>query len=143
MSCAGAYATAEEFRQQWFYDFDDDPDVDVDLDALLTKSAGRIHAALQASGQCDCTLASWATDYLKELNLVTAAVMFNIPAVRLSNEQRTIFNNYLGEQLQLIRDGNLELCDGETAKQHPAFGIAQYALTDRAAATIIKNRELD
>ena len=95
---------------------------------------------MQASGQCDCTLEGWATDYLKELNMVAAVVMFNIPAVRLSEDQRTKYNEYLREQLELIRTGQLELCQGETAKAFPAFGVAELALTDRNAARIIDNR---
>jgi len=141
MSCSGAYATAEDFVTQWWYSFDlpNNADIESDLDSLLAKSAGRIHAALQASGQCDCTLASWATDYLKELNMVAAAVMFNIPAVRLSQEQRAMFNDYLREQLELIRKNEIELCQGETAKALPAFGVAEIAITDRNAARIIDN----
>lgn len=142
MSCSGAYATAAEFETQWFYDFDLASDVDAttEINALLAKAAGRIHASLQASGQCDCTLEGWATDYLKELNMVAAVVMFNIPAVRLSEDQRTKYNEYLREQLELIRTGQLELCQGETAKAFPAFGVAELALTDRNAARIIDNR---
>jgi hypothetical protein len=143
MSCDGtAYATAAEFETQWYYDFGlaSDADATAELNALLVKSAGRIHAAMQASGQCDCTLAAWATEYLKELNMVGAAVMFNIPAVRLSPEQRTTYNEYLRDQLELIRTGQIELCQGETAKAHPAFGVAELALTERNAARIIDNR---
>lgn len=143
MSCDGtAYATAADFENQWFFDFGlaTDADATAEIDKLLVKSAGRIQAAMQASGQCDCTLASWATEFLKELNMVAAVVMFNIPAVRVSGEQRTLFNEYLREQLELIRNGEIELCQGETAKAFPAFGIAELALTERNAARIIDNR---
>ena len=142
MSCSGAYATAAEFETQWFYDFDlaSDADATAEIDSLLAKAAGRIHAAMQASGQCSCTLESWATDFLKELNMVAAVVMFNISAVRLSDDQRTKYNDYLREQLELIRTGQIELCQGETAKAFPAFGVAEIGLTDRNAARIIDNR---
>ncbi len=138
MACDGAYATPEEFEDQWFYHLGEDETQE--LAPLLKSSAGRIHAAMAATGQCDCGLASWADDYLKELNLVAAAVMLNISCVRLSPEQRQLYAEYLTEQLTLIRTGEIELCAGETAKQHPAFAVAEIALTDRNAATIVANR---
>jgi len=138
MACNGAFATPDEFQAQWFFDFTQSEGTE--LAPLLRSSAGRIHAAMAASGQCDCDLAGWADDYLKELNMTAAAVMFNIACVRLSNEQRTLFMDYLTDQLQLIRNGEIELCDGETARQYPAFGVAQIALTDRTAAEIIDRR---
>lgn len=138
MACSGAYATPEEFRDYWFFAFDatDDPE----LLPILTKSAARIHAALGASGQCECPLAAWATEYLKELNIIIAGVFFNIACVRISEDQRRLYNEYVNEQLGLIRNGEIETCQGETAKQTPSFAVAQYALTDRQAATIISNR---
>lgn len=139
MACDGAFATADEFTQQWFYSFD--PEDKTEITPLLISSAGRIHAAMAATQQCDCALAGWAVAYLKELNMVAAAVMFNIPCVRLSDEQRTLYADYLADQLTLIRNGELELCDGETAKAYPAWGIAQYGLTDRAAAEIVNWRD--
>ncbi len=138
MTCSGAYATADEFTQQWFWDFDADDKTEIT--PLLIKSAGRIHAAMAAQGMCDCTLASWANDYLAELNMGLAAVLFNTPCVRLSNEQRRIINDNANSELDKIRKGEIELCAGQTAKGYPAFGIAQYANTDRQAARIIERR---
>lgn len=137
-TCNGAYATADEYSQQWFYSFGDEDKVEIT--PLLVKSAGRIHAVLASQGMCDCALAEWTTDYLKELNMVAAVVMFNIACVRLSDEQRLLFSEYLNGQLELIRNGDLELCAGETGKNFPAFGIAQYSITDRNAAEIVVNR---
>ena len=138
MACDGAFASPEEFILQWYYSFDDEEVQE--LAPLLKSSAGRIHAAMAATGQCDCGLAGWATDYLKELNMVAAAVMFNIAAVRLSNDQRTLFAEYLTEQLALIRTGKIELCAGETGKAHPAFGVAEIGITDRNIGRIVSNR---
>lgn len=135
MACDGAFATPEDFTKQWFYDFANE--VEESLWPLLKMSAGRIHAAMGAQGMCDCTLASWAEEYLKELNCVAAVVMFNLACVRLSNEQRELFSTYLSEQLTAIRTGELELCEGETAKDAPAFGVAQYGVTPINEARII------
>ncbi len=90
---------------------------------------------------CDCALADWTTWYLKELNMTAAIVTFNIACVRISGEQRALFAEYLAEQLLAIRNGELELCAGETAKQHPSFAVAEIAMTDRNAARIIANRQ--
>lgn len=138
MACAGAYATPEEFREYWFFAFD--PTDDPELQPILDKSAARIHAALAASGQCDCTQAPWAIEYLKELNIIIAGVYFNVACVRISEDQRKLYNEYIVEQLGLIRNGEIETCQRETAKQTPSFAIAQYALTDRQAATLVAKR---
>jgi len=138
MACDGAFATVDEFRAQWFYSFDEDDATEIQ--PLLTKSAGRIHAAMAATGQCDCSLASWAPDYLADLNMTLAVVMFNMSCVRLSNDQRQLFAEQVNEQLNLIRSGEIELCAGQTAKQHPAFGVAEIGITDRNIARIIANR---
>jgi len=140
MPCDGAFATPEDFTKQWFFDFE--PALETDLQPLLAKSAGRIHAAMAAQGMCDCALASWAEDYLIELNCVAAAVMFNLPCVRITEEQRTQFWEYLNGQLDLIRTGEIELCSGETGKEAPAFGVAQYGLTPITEAEIIRNNIL-
>ncbi len=138
MACDGSFATPEEFSDQWYFSFDDDEVQE--LEPLLRSSAGRIHAALAATGQCDCGFAGWATEYLKELNMTAAVVTFNISGVRLSNDQRLLFSEYLTEQLALIRTGEIELCGGETGKQHPAFGVAEIGITDRNIARIVANR---
>jgi len=138
MACSGAFATVDEFRAQWFYSFEEDEASEIQ--PLLTKSAGRIHAAMAATGQCSCNLASWAPDYLSDLNMTLAVVMFNMPCVRISGEQRQLFADQVNEQLNLIRTGEIELCAGETAKQHPAFAVAEIGITDRNIGRIIANR---
>lgn len=135
-----AYVTAEEFTAYWFWAFD--KEARVELNPLLRSSAGRIRMSLKASGQNNCSIDPDAEDYLKELNMIAAAVMFNMPCVRLSPEQRRLYAEYLNEQLRLIRTGEIELCAGHTGSQYPAFGVAEYGLSTRIRAEIIKNREL-
>lgn len=137
MSCSGPFATPDDFTNQWFYDFE--VEQKTELGPILRTSAGRIHAAMAAQGMCDCSLAEWAVDYLKELNCVSAVVMFNLACVRLSPDQRKLFNTYLTDQLEQIRTGKIELCRGHTSMDAPAFGIASYGLTERTQAEIIAN----
>ena len=140
MTCPYAFISAEGFQQQWFWSFDEE--ATVELEPLMKSSAGRIWAAMASSGQSTCTLAFWATDYLKELNAVAAAIMLNAPCIRLSQEQRELFATYLNDQLTLIRTGETALCDGHTGTNYPAFAVAQYGVTDRNVAQMDGDRFL-
>lgn len=136
---SGPFASVEDFEGTYFYD----PGVaaEVELLPLLKHSAGRIRMALKASGQDQCTYDTAACDYLKELNMMAAAVMSNALCFRLSDEQRRIMNDNLNAELVAIRNGEIELCQGETAKNYPAFGVAQYGTTTRQRANLILNDE--
>lgn len=138
--CSETYTTPDKFTQYWFWAFDE---VDkTELPPLLRNAAGRINMALQASGQCGCTFSDNALNFLEELNNIAAGIMFNMSTVRLSSEQRSMYSQHLNEQLTAIRNGELELCDGETARNYPAWGTAEVAVTPRNAGRIIYNRRL-
>lgn len=137
MACSDPLATPEDFTKQWFYDFTESEEVE--LEPLLSNASSFVHAAMAAQGMCDCTLADWAEEYLRALTVMIAAVMFNAACVRLTEDQRGIYRDQVNEQLRQIREGELELCAGETAKTAPAFGIAPVATTPFTAAQIILN----
>jgi len=109
----------------------------------IRGGAARINMALRASGQCDCTWNVDAEYLLRDLNVVAAALMIFCPdcSRRFSAEEKEFYNTWLGEQLELLRSGKLELCAGHTAVDYPALGIVQYGLTDRNVVQMIYNYE--
>ncbi len=111
----------------------------MEADAFLEITASDIHAALAASGACDCDLASWAMVFLKKLNIIDAAVLYVDGCVHLTDAQRKMFLDWISTQLDHIRDGTLELCEGETGAEFPAIGWAEQSVTEFAAAQIILN----
>lgn len=137
MACSGAYATANDYAIYYCVSLDDS--CAAQLSAFLKLAAGGIHAARQASDQCDCDLAAWAVDYLKELNLLLA-LRYNCPCVKplLSDEAKAAMMEAAHNDLIAIRNGEIQLCSG-TGTAYPAFGTAEIAWTEFATAQIIAN----
>ena len=86
------------------------------IEMYLDMAAGNIHASLAAVNACDCTLASWATEYLKKINLLEAGTLAQCRCVgtNLTVEGRRLWLEWTDRQLELIRLGNIEVCEGET-----------------------------
>ena len=110
----------------------------------LDIAASDIHVALAASGACDCTLASWATGYLEKLNIIDAAAYYQCPCgqPQMTDDLRGRYLDWCVDQLSLLRQGKLEVCDGETGADFPAIAWAEQSLTDFAAAEILYNAGL-
>ena len=110
------------------------------LDYMLDLSAASIHAARAATGGCDCTLASWASDYLAQLNVVSAAIMYACPCSEpIPDDRKQSMLDWLNNQLELIRTGKLELCAGATGSEYPAISYAEHGNTAWNSARIIYN----
>jgi hypothetical protein len=135
------WANPDEFQKYWFWDFGDEETYE-QLWPLLRMASSRVTASLSASGQLDCPRSEWGDEHLKELVIIIAGIMFNTPAVRLSNEQRQLYQLYATEALRLLRTGELTICEGETARGFPAWETARYGLTERNAARIIAQEEM-
>jgi hypothetical protein len=141
MACSGAYASAAEYDEMMCSDMDlSDPDVVAKINLYLTIAASDVHSALASVGACSCTLASWATAYLKKLNIIDAAVLQNCPCGnKLSQEARQMWLEWLNNQYTLIREGKIELCSGYTGSEYPAIGSVEQSLTEWTTAEIIIN----
>lgn len=145
--CDDSYVTpdaiAEFFCRGEGYGATSEPTLD-DVKRYIAKGASRINVTLSATAQCDCTFNAYADEYLQELNLVAAILLIHCPdcSRHLPADDRTFYHGWLSEQLELLRSGKLDLCAGATAVDYPAFGVAQYALTNRNAARMILNHEL-
>lgn len=99
------------------------------VEMYLDLTAADIHAALAAQDACDCTWQSWVENYLSKINIIEASMFYNCPCAQpsLSEEQKARYMEWSKDQLAQIRDGNLALCEGDTGKTYPAFGIAEIA----------------
>lgn len=114
------------------------------IENYLNITSNNIHAARAASGGCDCTLASWATDFLGKINIIEAGSFHQCqcaePGQHLSDEQRRLYLEWSNQQLDNIRTGKIELCDGATGSEFPSVGWAEQTVTEFAKAQIIVNR---
>lgn len=99
------------------------------VEDFLDIAAADIHAALAASGACDCSPAAWAGTYLKKLNVIEAAVIHNCPCGSASNrwtdKMKVEWLRWIQKQLQMLANGELEICAGATGKDFPALGAAE------------------
>jgi hypothetical protein len=111
------------------------------IELYLDIAASNLHAALAASGACDCTFASWAAGFLKKLNIVEAAAFHHCKCAdpNLTDDMRSAYLEWATNQIELIRNGKLELCSGATGAEFPAVDFAEQGLTEFNAARIIAN----
>jgi len=144
MACSGRYATAEQFAEYWCNDPMLTLEEQVVIEATLDRTAGAIHAARAATGGCDCTLASWAAEHLRFLNIIMAAVFHKCPCARvnLTDAEKASWLQYAQGELLAIRKGELELCDGYTAADFPALADAERTWTPWRAEEIVRDTAL-
>ena len=107
----------------------------------LDIAASDIHAALAATGACDCTLAAWATGFLEKLNIIDAAAYYSCPCgqPKFSDAQKNNLLQWMSTQLEMLVTGDLDVCAGATGAKFPALGWADQAVSDFASAQIIWN----
>jgi hypothetical protein len=115
------------------------------IERALERSAGMINLAIQSAGACDCDFSAEALSALEHLNIVMAAAFYACKCGSSSvvvGEVREQYQRWAQEMLTEIRDGRLELCDGETGSGFPAMALVERALTPQNVAEIIRNRML-
>ena len=57
----------------------------------------------------------------------------------MSDDTRARYQDWAQLQLDMIRDGRLELCAGETGSDYPYVGYAEQGWTEAAQVQIIAN----
>jgi len=130
------YADANDFAVYWGVDIEDK--FEAQLNRLLDLAATNIQAALQSAGAYNCTLASWATDYLINLNVVLAGVIYYAPCwPHLTTDEKRLYLEWANDQLNQIKNGTLELCSGATGKDFPSIDWAEQSVDEFSAAKII------
>lgn len=148
MACSGRLATADELRSSSIACLDTPLDAGeavaqtAMLEAALDMASADVYSAMAASGACDCTLASWATEYVRKIAIVDAVVLQHCPCTRnlLSETLRPMWLDWVSQQLELIRMGKIELCAGATGSEFPALGWAEQTVTIANTVKIISNR---
>jgi len=115
------------------------PDSQV-LQRNIDMAGAEIDGALAAFGQLSCSKDAWATEMLKLLNIVGAALLTEFDNARTwTDETKRRYQEWKDNNLMLIRTGDLVLCSGETNKDYPAFERIEQAWDDHAAAKIYLN----
>lgn len=144
MGCSNTgYVTADkiaEFLQKLEgFDYESHPLLN-DVGIYIVQGAARINASLSATAQCDCTHAAWASTFLEQLNLIAAALMIDERCgVGFNSDERSYWEQWLADQLLLLREGNLDVCDGATGPNYPAYGTATRSVTEWTKAQLIIN----
>lgn len=138
MSCDGAYATAQAFAKFWCMDPMCMEEKDT-IESFLGIAAADIHVALAATGACGCTLSSYGLEYLKKLNIIEAAIIYNCPcgSPRHSQEAKEMWLNWIDNQFKALREQTIDVCANATGADFPAIGIAQQGIDDFSKARII------
>ena len=141
MACTGRYATAQQYATLLCLD-SMTPSEQTTIERFLDLAAGFIHVARSTQAACNCTVAAGVDTYLAILNVWIAAVINRCPCgtARLTDAEKASWLQWAQSQLEAIRDGTLELCQGETGTSFPYVTWAEHSLTDWAAAQIVINR---
>ena len=149
MTCEGSYADLNDFAAR-YCDNEVQEQYEAQICRQLRLGASNIKAAMAQTGACDCALADWATDYLIELNCAIVLATFWCPCSWIRQQDlesggtiRALAQEWADKQLDLIRNGELVLCAGETGKNYPAWGWAQYSFTEPNYAQLVYNALLE
>jgi hypothetical protein len=139
MACSGRFADADDYQLMWGEDYDPEQEPMV-LD-LLDKAATQIHAAMASAGACDCTLSGWAEKWLGYLNVLLAGCLAQSYCTTpdLEVEERRLYLEYVNAQLEMIANGEREVCEGETASQYPVGDWVEIGVTPFAVRNIYEN----
>jgi len=108
----------------------------------LEQMASRINASLQSVGACNCTLTDDALDFLANINIRLAGIYQECPCggPSLSIDEKQLYLEDIAGELELIRTGKIELCQGHTGADYPAADYVQHSWTEWNAARLILNR---
>lgn len=140
MACNGSYASVQEYVTFWCLG-EIDAETETMIRQFLLIAVSDVHAALAATGACDCTLAGWGLEYLKKLQIIETAIIYNCPCgdVNLSNDMKRTWLEWIDSQYRMLRTGEIEVCDGATGADYPAMSWAEQGWNDWTRAQIIFN----
>lgn len=131
-----AFGDANDFAMYWGLDIEERHEAQINR--LMDMAAANIYQAMASAGMDSCTRSDTADNYLMQLNCILAAIMYYAPCgPTLNREEKQMYLDWANGQLENIRTGKLELCEGETGSEFPSIGVAQVASTEFAAAQII------
>lgn len=110
------------------------------INRYLDVASNDVHAALSASGQCNCTQAAWATAYLEKLTIIDAVAYYRCECgqPQLTDETRRMYLEWMNTQFDNIRQSKVDICGG-TGAEFPAIGWAEQGVTEFATEQILFN----
>ncbi len=111
------------------------------IEQYLDITGADVSSAVAAQDACDCTFQSWVAGYLAKINLIEAAMFYNCNCAspKLSEDMKNSFIEWANTQLELIRNGDIILCEGDSGRHYPAIGYAEIAHTVWEEAEILQN----
>jgi hypothetical protein len=114
------------------------------IEHYLNLGAGNISAALGAAGACSCTFSVWGANFLADLNILIAMAFYNCPcgSPQLTVEEKRMYIEQINRMLDQIRTGQIDVCNGATGSDYPAWGIIQSNWTDFSAVQLVINQLL-
>ena len=144
MPCTSRYASAADYATMMCLPQPLDAGDQAVIETFLDLASGDIHIARQAQDGCSCTETAGALMFLRVLNVRIAAVLNRCPCGRgnLSEGEQRMWLEWAQAQLDAIRSGKLELCQGATGAEFPYVTWAEHNLTEWAAVEIMLHREL-
>jgi hypothetical protein len=112
------------------------------IEIPLDMAAGDVSMALAAVDALNCTKSVQGANFLRQLTCSIAAVLYNAPCgnAHFSDAMRRTMIEWVEKRLDGIRDGSIEVCQGYTGADWPAFGVVEQGVTDRSEAQIVYNR---
>ena len=140
MACTGAYASPADFAQFWCLTIDlGEPEVVAEISRMLALSAADIHGPMAAAKACNCAVEAWALELLRKLNIIDMAVFYRCSCgPELSAEDRRMYLEWIDRQFELIRKGQIDLCN-QGGADWPAVGVVELNHTAWSEAQIIAN----
>ena len=108
------------------------------IEGYLDIAAGSIYGSLMAVNACDCTLGEGGAAFLAYINIVLARVFYDCPcSPTLSDSDKALLSQIANDALTGIRNGEIDVCDGQTGTLWPTIGFAQHGWTEFSSAAII------
>jgi len=139
MGATNAYADAGDFANHFCLTVESGEESQ--LNYFLETQAAAITMALAANGALDCAKSAQANRFLMLLNVCLAAASYKCPCsgLNLTTEERKMLFEAARQDLIAIREGKIELCQGETGADFPVTGWAEQGVSEFARRDIIAN----
>ena len=136
------YASAEQYARVMLCNWPLTADEQMRAEVALDLTSTYIDIARAASGADSCTLSAGAQSALAMLNCQLAAIYYDCPCAGkffMSDAIRQAWMTGAQGTLDALRDGRLEVCEGETGSEHPSIGWAEMGWDDVRTAEIYAN----
>jgi hypothetical protein len=133
MPISAMYGTAADYVEYWCITTPAEltPEQISMIESALRRAAGVINMSVLAQGAGNCPFSTSAEQMLRQIGYVMAAVAYNCRcgSPNMDAAEKQMWLNWVSDQLTLIREGKIELCEGETGRDFPDIGVAEVGWT--------------